>query len=141
MKIWICLFLVCAPLLLGQTAKKTTQYVKTKSVQASTGCALVDRTQCSLNAMLTSVRSLNTVETMRVYQQGGHDLLLPDWLAENQTRLSFYNTGCLYGDRLVTGWLIRRGHPRWAKAVTIIDMGVVIPFTARNMKVDFQSTK
>ena len=79
MKIWLCLLLICAPLF-GQT---TVKYVKAKSVQISTGCATVDKTQCSLNAMLTSFRSLNTVETMRVYQQGGHDLLLPDWLAKS----------------------------------------------------------
>ena len=93
----------------------------------------IDRIEWSLLAADAGTRALDVYSTRIAIENGGHEILLPSFIADHTSAMAAYSAGIVGVNFLVARALDRRGHRRLAHIVTMIDVGQDAPWAVQNL--------
>lgn len=93
----------------------------------------MDRTEMALLGALAGSRALDTYSTRAALSRGQHELTLPGFIVNHDASMAAFSAGSFALDWWVARRLERKGHPKLAHALTIIDIGQDLPWAIHNL--------
>lgn len=81
----------------------------------------LDHADWSLLAADASVRALDVYSTHQAISAGGHEDILPSFVANHAPAMAAYSAGCVAGDYFAARYLVAHHHPKLAMFVIAID--------------------
>lgn len=112
---WLIFFLLATPLFAQESKPR------------------IDRIEWSLLAADAGTRALDVYSTRVAIENGGHEILLPSFIADHTASMAAYSASIVGVNVLVARALERHHHSRLAHFATLIDIGQDAPWAIRNL--------
>ena len=92
-----------------------------------------NRTDWVLLGADAGVRGLDAYSTRRMLERGGHENILPGVITNHTSTTVGYSAGVVVFNWWLGHEMRKHGHPKLARAVPIIDIGIDAPGAVNNL--------